>query len=229
MWQDNAECSICLDLIHYIDLITTKCKHKFHEQCLQQWLDKDNYNCPLCRTILKEPPVYPENDPGPILYADHDSVMLFYNQDNIQFYRVGIDYLNIDSFLSRMISNLQQNRIQNRFRFRFQPVQAERDLNILNELDSYLIQRATDAINQESRNNQRLAANPQSNSNAVVKPIEDKRSGLRKRLREMQQRKREQQQQNQYDQLNAAKNNPKFNKGNKSFKSGPPIRNNRRY
>lgn len=43
-------CVICLDT-NKIDLIITKCGHKFHRKCITKWC---NYNqtCPLCRSSI---------------------------------------------------------------------------------------------------------------------------------------------------------------------------------
>ena len=43
-------CVICLDA-NKIDLITTKCGHKFHRKCITEWC-KYNQTCPLCRSSI---------------------------------------------------------------------------------------------------------------------------------------------------------------------------------
>jgi hypothetical protein len=43
------DCSICLLQIGANDLRTTSCRHEFHRDCLQQWLDLKS-SCPLCRS-----------------------------------------------------------------------------------------------------------------------------------------------------------------------------------
>ena len=43
-------CSICLEIIHNNPNITI-CNHKFHRNCLNQWLNHNN-TCPMCRTTL---------------------------------------------------------------------------------------------------------------------------------------------------------------------------------
>ena len=48
-------CPVCLeDLDEESDIITTKCNHKFHKECLNKW-QEDNSSCPMCRSdILNE-------------------------------------------------------------------------------------------------------------------------------------------------------------------------------
>lgn len=41
------ECSICLDKNNN-SFITTKCNHKFHEDCFYKWMEI-NSSCPICR------------------------------------------------------------------------------------------------------------------------------------------------------------------------------------
>ena len=51
-------CSICLNLIgrkHY----KTICGHKFHCKCILKWI-LINDTCPLCRAILRTPPIIDE-------------------------------------------------------------------------------------------------------------------------------------------------------------------------
>jgi hypothetical protein len=55
-------CSIChCDDIK--DTITTACNHKFHESCLNEWLNI-KANCPLCRHALE-----PRFIPPPLMRA----------------------------------------------------------------------------------------------------------------------------------------------------------------
>lgn len=44
------ECSICLDVLQN-KVLTTRCNHKYHFNCIKQWVQKHKYNtslCPLC-------------------------------------------------------------------------------------------------------------------------------------------------------------------------------------
>ena len=53
--QENLidECSICLNNLKKDDkILVLKCNHIFHSDCLLEWFNKDNKNCPLCREIL---------------------------------------------------------------------------------------------------------------------------------------------------------------------------------
>ena len=44
-----TDCSICLEPFHKKNsIIILSCDHKFHENCIKLWLNKDN-SCPLCR------------------------------------------------------------------------------------------------------------------------------------------------------------------------------------
>lgn len=47
--KEEKECSICLENIHFGDLIKCcNCSHCFHKDCIERWL-QDNKTCPLCR------------------------------------------------------------------------------------------------------------------------------------------------------------------------------------
>ena len=49
---DDHECSICLDVVKDKIITLNKCKHNYHQTCIQSWFEKSN-TCPLCReTIL---------------------------------------------------------------------------------------------------------------------------------------------------------------------------------
>ena len=48
----DSECCICLDKFEDGEKISTlKCNHCFHEECIDNWLQK-NLTCPLCRLSL---------------------------------------------------------------------------------------------------------------------------------------------------------------------------------
>lgn len=50
--NNNLECPICYEVMNG-RVSMTKCKHKFHISCLNEWLENAEYiNCPICRTSL---------------------------------------------------------------------------------------------------------------------------------------------------------------------------------
>jgi hypothetical protein len=56
--QTAITCPICCDCAELESpedalIVTTPCKHTFHNSCLLQWLSKQN-SCPICRTPLKQ-------------------------------------------------------------------------------------------------------------------------------------------------------------------------------
>ncbi|KAL8045973.1 hypothetical protein ABFX02_08G149100 [Erythranthe guttata] len=53
--DDNEEvCSICLMKFLTEDTVNKlpKCGHVFHMECLEKWLDRCRFTCPLCRSSL---------------------------------------------------------------------------------------------------------------------------------------------------------------------------------
>ena len=46
------DCSICWNWITDSQIMTTPCNHKFHRECLSQWL-RVKKSCPLCRSHIK--------------------------------------------------------------------------------------------------------------------------------------------------------------------------------
>ncbi|CAF1355982.1 unnamed protein product, partial [Rotaria sordida] len=51
----NDDCIICLEKISEEEqqqLTITKCKHVYHKECLQQWIDAGGDTCPFCRQFL---------------------------------------------------------------------------------------------------------------------------------------------------------------------------------
>ena len=47
-FNKNNTCMICLEGFNNKNKITTRCNHKFHYNCINNWCNK-NDNCPLCR------------------------------------------------------------------------------------------------------------------------------------------------------------------------------------
>ncbi|XP_022762435.1 RING-H2 finger protein ATL18-like [Durio zibethinus] len=47
-------CSICLVEFEKEDVVSQlhKCGHLFHMNCIEKWLDRDQFTCPLCRSFL---------------------------------------------------------------------------------------------------------------------------------------------------------------------------------
>ncbi|KAI3524642.1 hypothetical protein L1887_03303 [Cichorium endivia] len=54
-WRNGLECSICLSKFEDIEILRMlpKCKHAFHIDCVDQWLEK-HAGCPLCRCKVSE-------------------------------------------------------------------------------------------------------------------------------------------------------------------------------
>ncbi|KVI01239.1 E3 ubiquitin-protein ligase ATL42-like [Cynara cardunculus var. scolymus] len=49
-WKNGLECSVCLSAFEDVEILRLlpKCKHAFHINCIDQWLEKHS-SCPLCR------------------------------------------------------------------------------------------------------------------------------------------------------------------------------------
>ncbi|XP_027179147.1 E3 ubiquitin-protein ligase RHA2B-like [Coffea eugenioides] len=51
--DDSIECAVCLSLFEEGEFVRKlKCKHIFHKDCLDRWLQQDWATCPLCRTTV---------------------------------------------------------------------------------------------------------------------------------------------------------------------------------
>jgi hypothetical protein len=50
-----GDCPICYEEVTKGTSTTTRCKHVFHQTCLQRWMEENN-TCPMCRATLKERP-----------------------------------------------------------------------------------------------------------------------------------------------------------------------------
>ena len=47
------DCSICLEEMKEKNkVIILECNHIYHKDCIMEWFQKDNINCPLCREPL---------------------------------------------------------------------------------------------------------------------------------------------------------------------------------
>lgn len=63
-YADNAasDCIVCLSTLKTGDQVRKlDCRHLFHKQCLEGWLQHLNFNCPLCRS-----PLLPHQGHGPL-------------------------------------------------------------------------------------------------------------------------------------------------------------------
>ena len=51
----SGTCSVCLDECGATGCVTTRCLHRFHESCLEQWRGRDwGHTCPVCRAVIGE-------------------------------------------------------------------------------------------------------------------------------------------------------------------------------
>lgn len=50
---DNAVCAICLDMVEKKDEVRDlPCSHVFHTGCLDGWVSRGHYYCPLCHRLV---------------------------------------------------------------------------------------------------------------------------------------------------------------------------------
>ena len=48
--ENDEGCSICLESYHDNDkIVQLTCNHIFHKDCIREWLQNKQNNCPLCR------------------------------------------------------------------------------------------------------------------------------------------------------------------------------------
>ncbi|KAL6217879.1 hypothetical protein ACLB2K_011096 [Fragaria x ananassa] len=55
--QDSLEaetCSVCLVEFEDEDVVSqlSKCGHVFHMDCIEKWMERNNFTCPLCRSLF---------------------------------------------------------------------------------------------------------------------------------------------------------------------------------
>ncbi|XP_055546437.1 uncharacterized protein LOC129730872 isoform X2 [Wyeomyia smithii] len=46
--KEDLDCPICWELLLDSNSRQLRCKHKFHSDCIRQWVDQNN-SCPMCR------------------------------------------------------------------------------------------------------------------------------------------------------------------------------------
>ncbi|GFP90190.1 RING-H2 finger protein atl18 [Phtheirospermum japonicum] len=72
---DNAEneevCSICLVVFEEKDSVNKlpRCGHIFHMECMKKWLERCQFSCPLCRSLVS-----PDTSPSCGMWASASCV-----------------------------------------------------------------------------------------------------------------------------------------------------------
>jgi hypothetical protein len=69
MINTDISCTICLtDNINILNSYNTNCNHTFCKNCFTNWLNHQNYTCPICRTTIKE--YKNENEINKLIYIN---------------------------------------------------------------------------------------------------------------------------------------------------------------
>ena len=50
--MSKNDCSICMQEMEDLTMVTTSCCHQFHDACLKEWFKKHT-NCPICRNEIE--------------------------------------------------------------------------------------------------------------------------------------------------------------------------------
>lgn len=52
--KKDVSCSICLVELEKEDAVSqlSRCMHVFHTDCIDKWIQRDHFTCPLCRTSI---------------------------------------------------------------------------------------------------------------------------------------------------------------------------------
>uniref|UniRef100_A0A6M2EN90 RING-type domain-containing protein n=1 Tax=Populus davidiana TaxID=266767 RepID=A0A6M2EN90_9ROSI len=78
--QDSLECAVCLsDFSEGESVRKLKCKHTFHKDCLDEWLQQCLATCPLCRAKVLPDEILAKYDrmQSQIEYDGSDEEMIF--------------------------------------------------------------------------------------------------------------------------------------------------------
>jgi hypothetical protein len=52
---DN-KCNVCMDDMNKDEeIIILPCKHTYHSNCIDEWLNNYNYKCPICKVEVGKP------------------------------------------------------------------------------------------------------------------------------------------------------------------------------
>ncbi|KAK2645602.1 hypothetical protein Ddye_020797 [Dipteronia dyeriana] len=75
--KQGLECAVCLSKFEEIEILRLlpKCRHAFHINCIDQWLEKHS-SCPLCRHIV--------SIEDPTIFTYSNSMRLMFNQSQLR-------------------------------------------------------------------------------------------------------------------------------------------------
>ena len=101
-----VECSICYSVLD-VDVTIMRCEHKFHRNCINEWLKYSN-TCPLCRRVME----YNINDIYSSLIKNLDEIMLSLNRRALRGITAGSLLDRQLSSIAKTISDLERLRIR---------------------------------------------------------------------------------------------------------------------
>ncbi|GER35150.1 RING/U-box superfamily protein [Striga asiatica] len=84
----DEECRVCLSCFEEGEKVRKlTCRHTFHKECIDTWLQRESATCPLCRAVVLPPEMVAgrrnlEYDDGDeevmVLYALHGNLLRFF-------------------------------------------------------------------------------------------------------------------------------------------------------
>ncbi|XP_022754998.1 E3 ubiquitin-protein ligase ATL42-like [Durio zibethinus] len=97
--KQGLECAVCLSKFEDIEILRLlpQCKHAFHINCIDQWLEKHS-SCPLCRQKV--------NAEDPTIFTYSNSMRFLWNQSELR----------EDSNIELYVQREQENHGSSRFR-----------------------------------------------------------------------------------------------------------------
>ena len=55
----EEKCSICMSEMEEGEVVSTlKCSHKYHKECVEEYLSQHSNKCPICRANVSDEPDY---------------------------------------------------------------------------------------------------------------------------------------------------------------------------